>query len=619
MLEGLLGPFYAERVVSDALDRSGLLVMVVECRGAEKPVVLAMNDGVCRVTGYTRTDLIGRQIESLLAPGGDPNTASAIETAIRRRETFETEMPCRTSAGKPFWLGFRLTPIASEEITGSVLMGRDISASLRARELQNATQGLLAKVFQVVRAAVAIIDEHGRILMANPALERLLGYDANALVGSSSLDMVAPKAREGLGEARAKQLVDGLDYTIDARLLVKDGTEVPVRINSTLVRHNDLRRVRVLTVEALSEAAALRVRVAGRIKLVGIDAVKEALGAKWPAVAQRAMASAEHVLEQCCGPGDTFARTEDGAFVICFAHATEEEASFRAAVIAREIRSRLIGDGQTPEAAWVSAITASIEIADQPGESDAPLTTRLDRRLQERVVEIEARARRGLQEAVETAQCALTEIRGRNLRNVVAHFAHLPRPLERRVQAALVALPPKETATFDFDRLLLELAGERALQALDSGATEPILLDAGFEIFLNRRRTERYLAACEELDERLRQRLVPVLVRIPHGTPQSRLLECAVRLRSRFRSLALTTERLQLPQIDSAMLRQAILVVDWDDAVLNEDSTFCQLRHLVDAIHAYSGLVLVRQLPSRTAAHCVADCGVDMVSLVEAA
>ncbi|MDR3538190.1 MAG: PAS domain S-box protein [Acetobacteraceae bacterium] len=619
MQHGQLAAINLQHVLSDALDRSGHLIVVLESRNLGEPTAVAVNDAFCRMTGQARPQILGRTLGQLVPSEGNKDALSDVAAALQARKALAFELLCRDSKGKLIWLSMHLMPVADRERACSVLMGRDVSEAVHAREQQDATQGLLAKVFLFVQAAVVIVDERGIILMANPATHRLLGYAANTLAGRSALDLVPPGAQARVAAARAGQLVDGKDYTIEASLLRAEGSELPVRISAAMVQREDLKRFRILTIEPLSRDAAMRIRVAGRIALVGIEEVREALGAKWPAVAARAMATAEHVLRQRCGPADTFTRTEDGAFVVCFAETTEEDAAFRAAMLAREIRTRLIGDGQSSEAAEVTAVTAAVAEADTPGETEAGLTARLNRRLKERIAAIEAQAREDLVKIVGSAECELEEIRGSNLRSVVARFARMPWKLERRIQAALAALPSQETAAFDFDRMLLHLAGEQAAQGLAAGRPEPILLGIEFEMFLDRRRTERFVAASHELDERLRQRLVPVLARIPPGTPQSRALECALRLRSMYRALALTAVDLTLPQLDWAVLRNAILVVENDDIVANHSNHLAALRKLVAAVHAHGGMMLVRNLRSSDAARAAASCGVDMLSLADAA
>ena len=82
-------------------------------------------------------------------------------------------------------------------------------------------------------------------------------------------------------------------------------------------------------------------------------------------MAQRAMAAAESVIKRHCGPQDSFSRADDTSFLMCFGALSEEESSFRAAMIGREIRNRLIGQGEDPDNAYVRSIAAVVRYPDQ--------------------------------------------------------------------------------------------------------------------------------------------------------------------------------------------------------------------------------------------------------------
>ncbi len=130
-----------------------------------------------------------------------------------------------------------------------VLLGRDITERLHAREQQAAIQGLLAKVFLCVKAPVAIISsDTGTLQMSNPALDEFLGYAPGILVGKLSVDLVAPAGRAALLAARQRQDKDGREYTLATRLLRADGTEVAAEITSITVQRADLQRFRIVTV-----------------------------------------------------------------------------------------------------------------------------------------------------------------------------------------------------------------------------------------------------------------------------------------------------------------------------------------------------------------------------------
>jgi hypothetical protein len=88
-----------------------------------------------------------------------------------------------------------------------------------------------------------------------------------------------------------------------------------------------------------------------------------------------------------------------------------------------------------------------------------------------------------------------------------------------------------ECQDFDFDRLVLGVAAEQAIAEIADGGSVLVLLNVDFEVFFDRQRTERYVAACQALDTRRRERLVLVLSDMPKGFPKSRVPECVMRVR----------------------------------------------------------------------------------------
>ena len=499
-----------------------------------------------------------------------------------------------------------------------IILGRDITESLQARQQQSAIQGLLAKVFLCVKAPVAIDVRERHILMTNPALDDLLGYGAGQLVGKLAIECNAPDARAAVIAARQRQIEDGKEYTVATRLLRADGSEVAAELTSTTVQREDLRRFRIITVLKLEQQPVtppVMVHVAGKIRLIGLDEVRHALGPRWAAVAARAMASAEHVISSRCSSGDTWSRTPDGGFLICFADASEEEAAFRAAALAREIRTRLIGEGETDATANVSAIAAAVDVPHAPGRSADMLAAVIGERLNSRLAQIEARARDTLRHAMFATTCRLAAVRSRRTKAIAAQYASLPVEAEQRILAAYSALPTDERAAFDFDRLVLGIAASQAITEIAAGGSMLILVNVSFEVFLERHRAERYVAACRALDTRLRERLVLVLSEMPRGFPKARVLDCVGRLRPFCHGVGFQAEGLEPPAVDLALLGAAIVVcrVDRRTAQLARDLE--KIRKLVDSLHACQAQVLVRHVTSWDDVRQLARIGVDLIAM----
>ncbi len=604
------------RILYDALDRSDDIAIVLQQTGpsANDIIVAAANDAFCRAIGRTIGGLIGQSFASLIAQEAAAQCAEILHASQEHRSIC-TELLCNRPSGSPLWLWLRLMPAGEASPGYCVLLGRDISETLQARRQHEAIQGLLLKVFLSVATPVAIVSDTGLIHMANPALYGLLGHPMGSIVGKPSTFCIAPDALPAALAARARQFEDGHDYTLVTRLLRADGSELPAEFTAIMVQREDLRRFRILTILPRQDAAPapVSVHVAGKIKLIGLEAVKQALGPRWAALAARAMDSAEHIIRRRCGAHDSWSRTADCGYLICFPDASEDEAALRASAIAQEIRAHLIGVGESESTATVSAIAAAVEVPHGAGRTADMLVAAIGERLNSRLAEIVARARETLDQAVKSARCRLEPVRSRSSRRIVAHFARLPLQQEQQVLAAYSTLPMNERQAFDFDCLVLGVAADQAISEIAEGSGLLVLVNVNFEVFLDRQRTERYVAACEALDHRLRERLILVLSSLPRDVPKRRVLDCVMRLRPFCHGIGYQSDNMEGPSVEFSLLSAAIVILQDKGAPVDMP----RLARLVDDLHTYQARVLVRHVTSWATAKSLAQLPVDLVSLVQ--
>jgi hypothetical protein len=275
------------------------------------------------------------------------------------------------------------------------------------------------------------------------------------------------------------------------------------------------------------------------------------------------------------------------------------DSAFRAATIAKEIKARLIGEGQSDRAAHVTAITSTIELPEDPNRHADKLNQLLSERLTAQLSSIETKARETLKMAVASATCELEPIWGRLGTEPTAYYGQLSRELDHRVQAAYCTLSSRDRANFDYDQLVLGVAASGALAQLASGHPSTIFVTVWFDVFLDRRHLDRYLATCRTLDPRLRERLMLVIAGIPKGCPLSRLLDCISRLRPMCMGVALQFETLHTPEFDLAALGSPIISVPVNDLSIEDPTHKAQLTKLVRRLHESNSHILIRQTGAR--------------------
>jgi PAS domain S-box-containing protein len=181
-----------------SIDRGGCIVM--------------FNAAAERVFGYSAVEIVGRKVNDLMAEPyatehdsyiaryertGEPRAIGRIRTVEGRRKNGET-----------FPLELSVTQVAtaeSEEVHYAAFI-RDISEVRRG-------QAWLQSLIETTQDAVLSIDREGRVVLFNPAAERIFGYGRDEVIGQKvNMLMAEPYATEHdqyisryekTGEARA--------------------------------------------------------------------------------------------------------------------------------------------------------------------------------------------------------------------------------------------------------------------------------------------------------------------------------------------------------------------------------------------------------------------------------
>jgi two-component system cell cycle sensor histidine kinase/response regulator CckA len=188
-----------------------------------------VNQAYCRMTGYTKEELIGLSIPDLEARESPPEIDTHVRKILARgQDGFETRQ--RRKDGTIFDVELRVQH-DSQEGGRMVAFLRDISERKRAE----AEIALLKHSVDVHYDAAYWADSDGRLIYVNDVACRSLGYASGELIGKSLLDINA-KANPQRMEAVWKILRTEGFYRSESVHRRKDGSEFPVEILTTYVQ-----------------------------------------------------------------------------------------------------------------------------------------------------------------------------------------------------------------------------------------------------------------------------------------------------------------------------------------------------------------------------------------------
>jgi PAS domain S-box-containing protein len=251
----------AQRISSELLGRGGTDPFAAAVRATRMPMVISnprlpdnpvifVNDSFCRLTGYQRQDIVGRNCRFLQGPETDRAAVARIKAAVAEARPLEIDIRNHRRNGEPFWNRLLMAPVrdADGELAYFFASQVDVTLELERLEgLETANAALLAEVAgrgtllrNIIEAAPGLIyakDRQGRMLIANSATLDLIGKswpdvsgrtDREILSDTSQAEAVMNNDRRIMQGGRTEELEESVS-TANGVPRVFLSTKTPLR------------------------------------------------------------------------------------------------------------------------------------------------------------------------------------------------------------------------------------------------------------------------------------------------------------------------------------------------------------------------------------------------------
>jgi PAS domain S-box-containing protein len=196
----------------------------------------SINQAFLDITGLTESQIVGKNIEdvipkpSILMVKDKYKKAIEEKTSVRWEET--SDYPTGTKIGE-----VSISPIFNDNGICTHLVGsiNDITDRKQA-------ESKILRLAQIVESsldAIVGVDLKGNVITWNPSAEKLFGYSAQEIIGTS-IDKVAPDRFKGeLKENIHKMLTEGAIINVETVRIRKDGTEFDALLSTAPIIEND--------------------------------------------------------------------------------------------------------------------------------------------------------------------------------------------------------------------------------------------------------------------------------------------------------------------------------------------------------------------------------------------
>ncbi|MCW6506926.1 PAS domain-containing protein [Lichenifustis flavocetrariae] len=255
-------PFFA------AVRATRMPMVVSNPRLPDNPIVF-VNDSFCRLTGYPREEIVGRNCRFLQCAETDPAAVARIRAAVAAPEAIEIDIENARKDGTHFWNRLLMAPVHDAEGNLAYFFASQVDVSLergRLAGLETHNAALMAEVAGRQRAQresddrLRFATEAGRLgvwdldlrtmeMEASPRCNENFGRPQSAPFTYADLQAaVHPEDRERRQKAVERSVATGADYDIEYRVIRLDGSTGWVQIRAKAIMEADGRARRLVGV-----------------------------------------------------------------------------------------------------------------------------------------------------------------------------------------------------------------------------------------------------------------------------------------------------------------------------------------------------------------------------------
>ncbi len=213
-------------------------IVISDPRSPDNPIVFA-NDAFCRLCGYDRGEIVGRNCRFLQGSDTDAGTVASIREAVTRAKPIETDILNYRKTGEAFWNRLLMAPVFDRAGAVAYFFASQVDVTPeheRLKGLETANASLLAELTDQLRLqqereremAFAMragrfgtwsLDLPSRELTSSETCKALFGRDPlQPFSYDERLGAIFPADRPGVEAAMARTISKGADYDVTYRI-----------------------------------------------------------------------------------------------------------------------------------------------------------------------------------------------------------------------------------------------------------------------------------------------------------------------------------------------------------------------------------------------------------------
>jgi PAS domain S-box-containing protein len=219
---------------------SNLPGMAYRCLNDRDWTMKFVSEGAYDLTGYQYSELVdNREISysELISPEDQDTVWNDVQAALHRKHPFQLVYRINHKSGREKWVWEQGQGVYSPAGELLALEGfiTDITERKHAESALIESEARYRVITETASDAILTIDAESRIILANPAIEQILGYNPKEIIGKKITILMPERLRSSHLNAMEKYLEIG-ESTINWKGvelpgLHKNGDEIPLEIS----------------------------------------------------------------------------------------------------------------------------------------------------------------------------------------------------------------------------------------------------------------------------------------------------------------------------------------------------------------------------------------------------
>ena len=186
--------------------------------------LVEVNTAACRLSGYTREELLALRVGDLIAP--DDLAARPLELdEVRSGQSVVSERGVRRKDGSVF-----VAEISARAFEGGGVQAivRDVSARHETKQAVRQSEERFRLLYQYLPLAYQSLSEHGTIVMVNDAWLTLTGLTRGQAIGRRFVDLLASESLDAYETRFRRAILSGDVHDVELTLVCGDRSRVTV-------------------------------------------------------------------------------------------------------------------------------------------------------------------------------------------------------------------------------------------------------------------------------------------------------------------------------------------------------------------------------------------------------